>query len=164
MRVAQPHISEGYVARRVLGLYGSFYAYQSQYFSVQNQATGPRLCLVDSNSLPGSSTSPASIGTCDPADGEGFGNNIIYANVKFKNIPLDLPGTWQIGMKAIQKPAMYDQGRLPENPVPDPMFLSFGPSAYGYSKANYDMSKIFFDSYVVISSPCYGADPKSCVN
>ncbi len=151
-----------YISRRVLGLYGSFFAYQSVNNSVQGTGTGPLECLVDSGSLPGDQNTLASEGSCTPPDGYNFGDNVTEISIYFKGIPLDLPGHWRIGIKASQYPAKYDHVRLTENVGRS--FLSIGPADYGWTKAKYVLDDFGFDSYVIISTPCYGTDPKSCVN
>jgi len=159
LRMSQPLYGTGYVGRRVLGLYGAFYSYQNPYASVQGVDTGPRQCLVDNNSITDSE------GSCpNTPDGHNFGNDVIEINIYFSKIPLDLPGKWRIGIKATQFPAKYDHGKT--EVIDNPMYLSIGPSAYGWDSPSYDLENDMygFDSYVIVSTPCYATDPKSCMN
>jgi hypothetical protein len=169
LRMSQP-VSRGeeeeswYISRRVLGLYGGFYAYQSMYNSVADKNTGPLQCLIDSNSIPGDEGIPPSIGECIHAeDNHNFGENVTEILIYFSHIPLDLPGHWRIGIKAYQNPAKYDHGK--EERIGS-RYLSIGPGDYGWSAANYSLDDPArgFDSYVIVSTPCYATDPKSCVN
>jgi hypothetical protein len=161
LQMSQPQRITGSVSRRVLALYGPFDYIQSPYTQVNG--TYARDCLIDASSLPGDANTPPSAGSCDKPDNYTYSDkeNIIIIN--FDRIPLDLPGDWQIGIKAEQYPAKYDFGKT--EVITDPNELKFGPSDYGWGPINmYDISTITFPCYVVISTPCTNSDPKSCKN
>jgi hypothetical protein len=156
LRLSQPQRELGYMGRRILGLYGRFYTFQAPYSAMNGTSAGE--CLVDSGRIADSS------GLCFVSK-VGTSTEATYFSINFTQIPLDLPGTWRIGMMASQLPAMYDHGKLTENLEGEAKkVLDFGPQGYGWGDASYDIDDYYFYSYVVISTPCYETDPKSCMN
>jgi hypothetical protein len=156
VRLSQPQRELGYMGRRILGLYGRFYTFQAPYSAMNGTSAGE--CLVDSGRIADSS------GLCFVSK-VGTSTEATYFSINFTQIPLDLPGTWRIGMMASQLPAMYDHGKLPEKLDDEAKkVLDFGPKDYGWDPASYALDDYLFYSYVVISTPCYETDPKSCMN
>jgi hypothetical protein len=158
-RFGQPTIAGESLNRRVLGLFGPLNYYMEMY----GGSTDPYMCLVDAGFISGSK------GSCEAMPIGSLPDQVRMIMINFSHIPLDLPGHWQIGITTTQYPAMYANRTRVETKINGvdeySTELKFGPDNAGYSYPNrYLIETYHFESYIVISTPCLAADPKSCVN
>jgi hypothetical protein len=162
--VYTPEPGNLYSTRQILGLFGTYSTFpgQSSSSSIMDQ------CLIDNEVK-------SSRGYCviEPFGVTGT-SKITTLSFYFNNIPLDLPGRWRIGVAAYQLPAIY-AGTRTEIIDEFDLQLSVGPRERGFpyyylyneteNGEDFDMSpNKAFNSYIILATPCFNGDPKSCVN
>jgi hypothetical protein len=81
--------------------------------------------------------------------------DITYLGLTLKNVPLDLPGTWHIGVSVSVSPATYNGGNRTEV-VPDPSKL------FQFPGNGYDLKTHAFSSYMLISTFCNPMEKLGC--
>lgn len=158
----------GYSIEQVLGLWGAFSSFPGE--STFAEKGNIDQCLIDSAHVlvEGGNPEYTNRRGCVVRTLGAIPDQARILWIDFNNIPLDLPGKWHIGMTANQYPALYAKGTRTESNLRDKIDeyspkLRIGPSPE-YTPNGYDISSNSFVSYIVISTPCYSADPKSCVN
>jgi hypothetical protein len=166
VQVNQPG-TDAYSTTPVLGLFGTFSSFPGQ----NSIATTMDQCLIDNEvKVEGG---PAARGCKIFPDGASSTNRVANLTIIFYNIPLDLPGRWFFGITAYQYPAKYNNGKSEtkitglDEYSPE---LSMGPCEVGflnnfcYRMLDDKNPNNYFESYLIISTPCLAADPKSCIN
>jgi hypothetical protein len=93
--------------------------------------------------------------------GDDFGgilkrNDIYHLALTMKNVPLDLPGEWRIGVEVSVRVAKYDNGTRTE--------VFTDEYLYRMPKHGYALEKHSFLVYVYISTPCNINEPEGCKN
>jgi hypothetical protein len=159
----EPNVVSGWNGRKILGLWGTF---------KEARKEGVDQCWIDNNQvqIEGGNDKYANTRGCNVRTLGALPEQVRILWIDFNNIPLDLPGHWYIGMMAQQYPALYAKGTRNERNLRDKFDesspeLGMGPESAGYLGLNsYPTDTYSFSSYIIISTPCYNADPKSCVN
>jgi hypothetical protein len=162
--VYTPEPGNLYSTRQILGLFGTYTNFPGLPASseLMNQ------CLIDDEVK-------SSRGNCviEPYGVIGT-SKVTTLTFHFNNVPLDLPGRWRIGVVAYQLPAIYAGNRTEIIDEFD-LQLSVGPEERGFpffyeyveseNGEDFDMSpNKAFNSYIILATPCFNGDPKSCVN
>ena len=143
-------------AERALALFGEFYNW---YRSGNEVISGSGQCLVGrmgTNGICGTSTN---LSQADPSL-ELFNADLTAAGITslrldMYNIPMDLPGTWYIGVSVAVFPAVYDNGRRTEV-IEDYSKLGRSPDQ-GYKYKEHS-----FDVYILVSTLCNAAEEGGC--
>jgi hypothetical protein len=157
--------------KQVLGLFGGLSKDPGGFVFVDKGKMG-EYCLIDEDhvKVEGANDKYKVTRGCkiDP-EGASSDGKVTILTLTFTSIPLDLPGRWSIGITGYEYPAKY-ANNLVETTIngldeysPE---LKMGPYEIGFSPNNYEYSteSFSFDSYIVISTPCFNGDPKSCEN
>lgn len=155
LRTKDPMTEEG-APQRALALFGEFYSWYRM-----GKISSPGECLVNRLGTYGICGTSTNLSQSDPSEelfnADLTAKGITYLRLDMYNVPMDLPGQWYIGARVSVEPATYDNGRRTEV-VPDPMKLSRYPTN-GYELMTDEHT---FLVYILISTPCNGAEMGGC--
>ncbi|MBN1438551.1 MAG: hypothetical protein JW929_04000 [Anaerolineales bacterium] len=139
-------------AQRVLALYGEF---TNWYTGAPTTADGP--CLVDNRITDGYCQTATNLSMTTPEtelfNADLNAEGITYIRLDLRQVPMDLPGEWFIGVSVKVNPAKYYHETRTE-PSPANLHMDTGN---GYRKDN---SK--FTVYILISTLCNSAEVDGC--
>jgi hypothetical protein len=166
VKITAPDQFTGRSTRQGIGLFGDFTTFTDGSAYSRNGNMDSQCLIDDEVSVEGG----PSTRDCypDPA-GASTASQITELTIKFLNVPLDLPGSWMIGITANQYPAKYFVNTQLKYETEVNGFdeyspeLMLGPWDLGYYNG-YSITEYTFDAYIIIATPCYNADPESCKN
>jgi hypothetical protein len=168
LRVAFDPISMQVYQERnpVLALYGSFSGFYSGTSGHPVEVPGSGACefIFGETDVTGKGTAPQWESGSDVYPSCEKDGKTIWQTFFFNNIPLDLPGTWQIGILFFVAPATFEGQPIIGEVIPgeEDRLLPWDGNG-NTTDIRYNMELHSFQSYIIMSVPCNDLEPGSCI-